>query len=269
MTNQPFAQFFFQSCRKIGIIPAIAYKAKSLFYPFVNKLGMKVKGSEFPLFVKNIKYPVYCRYGTSDSFVFDQIFVNEEYAGLGNIENVDWIIDCGANVGYSAVYLLNKYPQAKIIAVEPDPENFELCAQNLAPYGDRVHMINSAIWSSTVDLVIDRPLQDNGEWAVQVRPCEPGETPALNAIDIKSLLDNFDLKTVDILKVDIETAELEVFAHNYQEWLKKVKNIAIELHGKDCEEVFFKAISSIQHNSWSAGELTFCQIDQQQLVSVA
>jgi FkbM family methyltransferase len=262
MNQKSFAQFFLKSCKSIGVLPAIAYKLQSLFYPFANKLGIKVKGEKFSLWAKDIKYPVYCRYGTSDSFVFDQIFINEEYSGLGKIENVNWIIDCGANVGYSAVYLLNKYPQAKIIAIEPDPENFELCSMNLAPYGDRVHLINSAIWSSTVDLVIDKPLENNGEWAIQVRPCEAGETPALNAISIKSLFDDFNLDKVDILKVDIETAELEVFAHNYQQWLSKVKNIAIELHGKECEEVFFRAISYLKYNSWSAGELTFCQIDQ-------
>jgi FkbM family methyltransferase len=262
MNQKSSAQFFLQSCQKIGIVPAIAYKFKFLFYRFAHRLGANVKGEKFPLSVKDIKYPVYCRHGTSDKFVFDQIFIEEEYAGLGKLENVHWIIDCGANVGYSAVYLLNKYPQAKVIAIEPDPGNFELCSMNLAPYGDRAYVINSAIWSSTVDLVIHRPLQDNGEWAIQVRPCKPGETPALNAIGIKSLFEDFNLDRVDILKVDIETAELEVFGHNYQEWLKKVKYIAIELHGKECEEVFFKALSSIKHNSWSAGELTFCKIDQ-------
>lgn len=262
MNNQPFAQFFLKSCQKIGILPAIAYKLQSLLYLVADKLGIKVNGKKFSLLAKDIKYPVYCRYGTSDSFVFDQIFINEEYSGLGKIQNVNWIIDCGANVGYSAVYLLNKYPQAKVIAIEPDPENFELCSMNLAPYGDRAHVIKSAVWSSTVDLVIDRPLDDRGEWAIQVRPCQAGEIPALNAIGLKSLFDDFNLDRVDILKVDIETAELEVFAHNYQQWLSKVNNIAIELHGKDCEEVFFKALSSLKYNSWSAGELTFCKIDQ-------
>jgi len=255
-------KLFFKTCLKIGVLPAIAYRLKFLISSFIEPLGIKVKGTKFLLFPQKFKYPVYCRYGTSDSLVFNQIFVHKEYSDMGKIENVNWIIDCGSNVGYSSVYLLNKHPQAKVIAIEPDPDNFELCSMNLAPYGKRAYVINSAIWSSTVDLVIDRPLQDNGEWAIQVRPCQVGETPALNALSIKSLFEDFNLDMIDILKVDIETAELEVFAHNYQDWLKKVKYIAIELHGEECENVFFQALSSLKYKSWSAGELTFCQIDQ-------
>lgn len=262
MNQDFFNRLFFQACRKIGIIPAILYRIKYLFYACLQKIGIQVNGQKIKLFANYIKYPIYSRYGTSDSSVFHQIFVHEEYSKLGNIDHVNWIIDCGANVGYSSVYLLNKYPQATVIAIEPDPGNFELCSMNLAPYGKRAYVINSAIWSSTVDLVIDRPLKDNGEWAIQVRPCQPGEIPALNAIGIKSLFEDFNIDQVDILKVDIETAELEVFAHNYQEWLNKVKYIAIELHGKECENVFFQALSSLKYNSWSAGELTFCKIDQ-------
>ncbi|MDZ7956315.1 MAG: FkbM family methyltransferase [Aulosira sp. DedQUE10] len=262
MNKDFFNKLFFKTCRKIGVIYAIIYRLKYLFYTTIQLIGIQVKGKKNRLFAKGIKYPVYCRYGTSDSSVFNQIFIHEEYFDIGKIDNVNWIIDCGANVGYSSIYLLNKYPQANVIAIEPDPGNFELCCMNLAPYGKRAYVINSAIWSSTVDLVIDKPLQNNGEWAIQVRPCQAGETPALNAIDIKSLLEDFNIDRVDILKVDIETAELEVFAHNYQEWLNKVKYIAIELHGKECEKVFFQALSSLKYNSWSSGEVTFCKIDQ-------
>lgn len=260
-TRQPFAQFFLLACKKIGIWQAIAYKLKSLFYPFLSRLGINMKGKKLSLSVKGIKQPVYCRYGTSDSFVFEQMFIKEEYSGVENIENVNWIVDCGANVGYSAVYFLNKYPQARIIAIEPDPDNFEICAANLAAYSERAYPINSAIWSSKAGLIIDRPLQENEEWGIEVRLCQAGETADLNAIDIKTVLEDFQIDSVDILKIDIEKAEVEVFSHNYQEWLKKVKYIAIELHGKECSEVFFKALSSITYDSWSAGELTFCKID--------
>ncbi|MBW4573309.1 MAG: FkbM family methyltransferase [Tolypothrix carrinoi HA7290-LM1] len=258
--SKSLGEFFFKACEKIGIWQAITYKLKSLFYPFLSRLGINIKGKKLHLSVKTLQYPVYCRYGTSDSWVFNQIFIEEEYSGVGNIENVNWIVDCGANVGYSAVYFLNKYPQARIIVIEPDPDNFELCSLNLAPYGKRANLLKSAVWSSKVGLVVDRPLQDNGEWGIEVRPCKEGETPDLNAIDIQSVFEQFKIDKVDILKVDIEKAELSVFSCNYQEWLNKVNYIAIELHGKECEEVFFKAISSQKYDSWSAGELTYCKI---------
>ena len=239
---QLFAKSFLESCQKIGILQAIIYKLKSsnFLYRVFSQLGIQTNAEEFSLYVKGLKYPLYCRYGTTDKWVFEHIFIKKEYSELGNIENVNQIVDCGAYVGYSAVYFLNKYPQAHVIAIEPDPDNFELCSRNLAPYGERVSLLNSAIWSSKVGLVIDRPEQ---AWGIEVRPCQEGETPELNAIDIKSLLEEFRIDRVDILKVDIEKAEMEVFSCNYQEWLNKVNHIAIELHGKECEQVFFKALS--------------------------
>jgi FkbM family methyltransferase len=261
MNRKSFGEFFLRACRNIGILQAISYKLKSLFYPVFSQLGINIKGKKLRFFVKGLQHPVYWRYGTSDSLVFNQIFIEEEYSGLGKIENVNLIVDCGANVGYSAAYLLNKYPQARIIAIEPDPDNFEICSLNLAPYGERAHVVKSAIWSNKVGLVIDRPLQENGEWGLEVRPCKEGETADLEAIDIKSLFEELRIDSVDILKVDIEKAELEVFSRNYDEWLNKVKYIAIELHGKECEEVFFKALSSKKYDSWSTRELTFCKIN--------
>ena len=256
---QLFAQSFLEACQKIGILQAIIYKFKSsnVLYRMLYQLGIYLNDQKFSLYVKGLKFPLYCRYGTTDRWVFEHIFVKKEYSEIGKIENVNLIIDCGAYVGYSAVYFLNKYPQARVIAIEPDPDNFELCSINLAPYGERVSLLKSAIWSSKVGLVIDRPER---AWGIQVRPCQEGETPELNAIDMRSLLEEFRIDSVDILKVDIEKAEMEVFSCNYQEWLNKVNYIAIELHGKECEKVFFKALSSKKYDSWSAGELTFCKI---------
>jgi FkbM family methyltransferase len=260
MKRKLFAEFFLLSVKKIGLLQAISYKLQSLFSTWNTILGINIKGKQFSLSIKGIKYPVYGRYGTSDNFVFDQIFINEEYSGLSNIQDVKWIIDCGANVGYSAVYLLNKYPQARVIAIEPDSDNFELCSINLAPYGDRVCVIQSAIWSNKVGLVLERRSEDNWEWGVRVRPCKVGEKPDLDAIGIKSIIDDFAIDIVDILKIDIEGAELEVFSRNYEEWLNKLKYIAIEIHTQECREVFLKALSSLKYDSWNSEELTFCKI---------
>ncbi|GAX37561.1 FkbM family methyltransferase [Nodularia sp. NIES-3585] len=261
MKRQKIAHFFWLSVQKIGILSATFYKLQFLFYTAISNLGIDLKGKKFSLYIKGIKCPIYWRCGTSDNFVFDQIFINEEYSGISNIENVNWIVDCGANVGYSAIYLLNKYPQARVIAIEPDSHNFELCSINLAPYGNRACVIKSAIWSEKTGLVLERLSEDNGEWGIQVRPCKVGETPDLDATSIKSIFEDFDIDIVDILKIDIETAEWQVFSRNYQEWLNKVRYIAIELHTQECRKVFFKALSSLKYDSWNSEELTFCKID--------
>ena len=98
---------------------------------------------------RGAKHPVTARLnGSSDMDVFHQIFQFDEYACVRNISSPRLILDLGANVGYSSAYLLSCFPGATVVAVEPDPGNFELCRRNLAPYGDRAKLVPGAAWSS-------------------------------------------------------------------------------------------------------------------------
>ena len=56
------------------------------------------------------------------------------------------IIYAGANVGLASIYYANKYPQAKIVAVEPEPMNYSKLLRNVAPYTN-VIPINAALWN--------------------------------------------------------------------------------------------------------------------------
>ena len=70
---------------------------------------------------------------------------------------------------------------------------------------------------------------------------------ALRTTTVKKLLANSDFDEIDLLKVDIEGAEKEVFAApDVDEWLSKVKVLTIELHDRmklGCSYEFFKTIS--------------------------
>src|SRR5262245_15773023 len=68
-------------------------------------------------------FPVTLRTHTSDLLVFEQVLYREEYAPLKGLGEPRLILDCGANVGYTSVYLLNHYPHARLIAIEPDAGN--------------------------------------------------------------------------------------------------------------------------------------------------
>src|SRR5262249_23010632 len=83
---------------------------------------------------KLLQFPVYARPGTSDYAVFDQIFVENQYKFLPDLPERSLIIDCGANVGYSAAYFLSRYPLSTVVAVEPERGNFDMLMRNIAPY---------------------------------------------------------------------------------------------------------------------------------------
>ena len=63
---------------------------------------------------------------------------------------------------------------------------------------------------------------------------------------------------MDLLKVDIEQAELAVFNETAKNWLPRVRNICIELHGAECEEKFFDALEGFNFQLRYSGELTIC-----------
>ncbi len=206
--------------------------------------------------------PIYLRTGNSDREVLRQIFIEREYEPLNPPESVEYIIDCGANVGYSSVYFLNRYPRARVVAVEPDPDNAAICRKNLAPYGDRAELIVGAVWSHPATLTLVRGAYRDGQaWTTQVRPINPERDRAdggLNAFDIPALILRLGCTRVDILKMDIERSEAVVF-RDPAHWLGRIRNIAIELHDTECEEIFFSAMQQCRFDLKRSGELTICR----------
>jgi FkbM family methyltransferase len=220
------------------------------------------KTEPYTLMSKNARFSLICRPNTSDKDVFGQIFIEREYSCLDDLSNVDLVIDCGANVGYSSAYFLTRFPECKVICVEPDLSNFKVLEKNMAPYKERVELIRSGIWSHTTDLKIsEEPYGDGREWSVQVRECKMGEIPEMQAIDIGTLLRESGQNKISILKMDVEGAEAVVFGRNYESWLSCVDNMVIELHddssfGK-ASDIVLNAISTVKSfNTSTSGELT-------------
>jgi FkbM family methyltransferase len=206
------------------------------------------------------QYPLYYREGTSDLEVIRQIFVRREYESIGNENDISLIVDCGANIGCTAFYLLNRYPEAHVIVVEPDSANFAICRKNLLPFTDRVTLVKAGIWSSSIPLCVERGNYGDGrEWSFQVRPIYENERADFLGVTIDQLLENADRSRIDILKIDIEAAERELFSENYRSWLDRTKNIVIELHGEDCERAFLQAMAKYCWEPERSGELTVCR----------
>ncbi|MGJ4892997.1 FkbM family methyltransferase [Bradyrhizobium sp. HKCCYLRH3099] len=121
--------------RNLGMLSAVNW--------FVQK---KLSSEVLKLTSKCSSHPLFARRGTSDLWVFNQIFVQREYRCLDNLTNPSLIVDLGANVGYSSAYFLSHFPKSYVIAVEPDPANFEILRRNLRPYSGRYKAVQAAVW---------------------------------------------------------------------------------------------------------------------------
>jgi FkbM family methyltransferase len=225
----------------------------SNFPAYVQRFGLreglalywrtKLRGSECRISVPGMKHPVHMRTGTSDRSAFNEVIVkgwyDHPFPGAPR-----FIIDAGANVGYASVRFAELYPDADIVAVEPDRENFGLLQRNIAPY-PRVRGLRCGVWPRNAELVIENP--EAKSWAFRVREASAGEK-GFAAVGIGALLDESGAPTLDILKLDIEGAEREVFADpNCHAWLSRTKMIFVELHDRikpGCTEAMENAIAA-------------------------
>jgi FkbM family methyltransferase len=183
--------------------------------------------------IPDTNHEVTLRLGTSDIPTFDQIFVRHEYESPNLPDSADVIVDLGANVGLATVFFGLKYPAAKILAVEPEDRNFAAMSLNTAAFGDRVRKEHAAVWIN--DGLVNLRTEDDagaplGAWGAQVSDEKGKSNQFVKCHRLTTLLDQAGFNTVDILKVDIEGAELELFFHGAGEWLPRVDLIVIETH---------------------------------------
>lgn len=203
-------------------------------------------------------YPLYLRRGSSDSAVYEQVFTLKEFDLLDNIGNVRMIVDCGGYTGISAAWFLNQFNQARSIVLEPDRKNFAFCAKNLRPYKNRVTLINAAVWPQDILLEEGKDrFRDGREWTRHYRKPSNGSGGTVQGISLSSLFKKYMLDEVDILKIDIEGSEKELFGSDTA-WISSVRNIAIELHDESCKDVFFRAMRFYSYELVTKGDLTLC-----------
>jgi FkbM family methyltransferase len=249
------------------MIPTRRFKSLQLLadrvgYVNAGKLALSPllpRSYEMPLTPPGFNNCLWCRSGkSSDPYVFRQIFVIREYSPI-KLDQPQLIIDCGANVGYSSAYFLETFPSAFVVSVEPDPGNVKLLRKNLLRFKDRAEIIEGGIWSSVGSLVtVFGEFADGREWATKVRTPESSESGNTPAFDIPSIIPA-RFNRVDLLKIDIEGSEVELFRNNAERWLPMVDNIAIELHSPEAADVFFRALQNYHYGLEKSSELTICR----------
>jgi FkbM family methyltransferase len=246
---------FHRAIAAVGIASALRLEFSRLVY----RLGLTRVAPLFGFLLPNSNHKLYLRTGTSDYNVFFHVFVLKAYGpSLPSDCSPKLIIDCGANVGYSSMYFLSRFPEVTLVAVEPEPGNMGICEMNLASYGVRAILSKAAVWSRpcTLELV---SLGPHSEQSTRVVEWTGSQAATVPAIDVPSLIKLGGGQSVDLLKVDIEGSELEIFSKGSEAWLPKVRNIAIELHGPECGKAFFSALASYDYDLVTFEDTTICR----------
>lgn len=175
------------------------------------------------------------RIDDSDIRVFKQIFVDNEYDSLNLPEAAKTIIDLGANIGLSALFFIKKFPNSHIVAVEPDAINFSIMEKNLEKFSKSISFLQAAIWPTDGEVSLVEEDDDHaslGAWGYRTEASNGNSGLSVKAVTIPTIMKQYGMDFVDILKVDIEGAEYELFEKNYEDWIDKVGLIIIETHDR-------------------------------------
>lgn len=221
---------------------------------------------------KNEKFSVKIR-DKIDLAVIHQIFYSEDYRlrRLTRYQDISdcykklivngktpLILDIGANSGMASVYFAREFPEAKIIAIEPDLGNYQLIKFNTAKYSDRVIAIQAGISSQDGKGTITN--NNDANWAFRTELSHTGD---LTMTSVNTLLNQYiDQSTTPFLvKIDIEGFEQNLFSESTQ-WVDNFALLIIELHDwmlpkTANSSAFLKCISKLNRDFAFNGENVF------------
>jgi FkbM family methyltransferase len=163
-----------------------------------------------------------------DLFVLYEVLAFNAYhiaPSLLPTDNVRVVVDCGANIGITSLFLAARYPSATILSVEPHPENFALLKTNVAQV-PRILPIRACVTGASQRAVAFTT--DQAGWGNRIATDDHGVL--VPAITIEELCKQHGVEKIDLLKLDIEGAEEQVLENGA--FLARTEHIIVELHGR-------------------------------------
>jgi FkbM family methyltransferase len=147
-------------------------------------------------------------------------FASKQYI-YNKVDEINYIIDAGSNIGQQTIKFYNEFQEAKkIISIEIDKDNFDLLKKNTL-HCKNVLSINCAL-SSEAGKNKNYVKHTNSE---MTKLSNNAEGIPIKTTSINQLILDYKLPRVDILKFNIEGNETDVFINNC-EWIYKCKIIA-------------------------------------------
>ena len=195
------------------------------------------------------------RMSSEDYAAFREVFLFGYYDhDLGQPKT---ILDLGGYCGYSAVAFSARFPQARIAAVEPHPDNFAALTANIKLNNLPVTVFQAA--ATVTDGPVRLLLGGGMTHGLTPTNYSTGAAITVEGLSIPTILQRLGWDRTDLLKIDIEGAEEQLF-RAHQPWLTRVKTIIGEYHGSyqipeirsDLESLGFKVMELPHRNIFLA-----------------
>jgi FkbM family methyltransferase len=201
---------------------------------------------------KGYRHSLSVRGRTSDRMVLYSIFVEQQYP-VDASDQAKHILDAGANVGYASVYFAHHFPDAQILALEPEENNFRMLEENTRCYPG-IRRVKGALWKERTTLSMANP--NAPSWAFQLTDQAALNGNKVPACTVADLIAEQQWPRLDLAKIDIEGAEREVFSANTA-WLQNTSRLYIEVHDDQqpgSAKALFEALSGFRYQLKVAGD---------------
>lgn len=186
------------------------------------KVGGQVTNQERSIRLRSGKI-IYYRLNKGDLWSMREVLLDQCYRFPAEI-HPEVVVDLGGNIGLTSLWLDSCFQPRKLVAVEPFPDNARIARKNLAESGADVVLVEAAA-GSTDGFANFSAAVDSNRGSVSFGTY--GET---RVVSMATLFKESDIGSrIDLLKVDIEGGEAELFSKNL-EWLDRVQNIIVEFH---------------------------------------
>jgi FkbM family methyltransferase len=240
------------------------FQAFGLFAGLRNYLACRSSNVVVTLRVPGLSRNIFLRPRSSDVKVFEHVFLDRNYLrdSLTGLDP-DVIVDVGANIGMVTLLFASIYPRARIVALEPDPSNYSILERNVRGYA-QVKPVLAGIWDTDMMLEIRDP--GRGFWSFSTQTPSEDQAGTVRGISMNSLLAEHSIKHVDILKIDIEGGERQIFASSADAWLHRTSCIIIELHDRfvpGCSREFYSSLQGFPYLQDIDGENVIIRLDGQ------
>ncbi|UJH92530.1 FkbM family methyltransferase [Antarcticibacterium sp. 1MA-6-2] len=199
----------------------------------------------------------------SDIKVFHQIFNKRDYdlvlkmLLLNSTGSENVIIDAGANVGYTTLFLYNKLKNSKFFLIEPEDENFQMIVKNTSNIpSDKLKLYNCALGAEGGGtFILKRDFRDGKDWSFSTEPDSSGD---IMGKSLNEIIRENKLKYISLLKIDIEGAERFIFSEKSDlSFLDITQVLAIEIHDEfQIRQVIYQKLKDHDFYLLENGDLT-------------
>ncbi|MGI9435477.1 MAG: FkbM family methyltransferase [Geminicoccaceae bacterium] len=212
--------------------------AKVYFYRFWFWVQNAAPNRTVSVFVEPLGAHVRLRPHTSDFHVLGQVAVKLEYefddlpqaeaiARVAAETSQPVILDAGAHIGLAALYFAHRFPTVQVIAVEPEPGNFQILETNTAEHPN-IRAIRAAVWGTRSEVSVISAGSET--WAARVsEDNSASDHSTCSAYTVPDLLQQQQADSCLVMKIDVEGAEGAIFAKDAT-WVDDIPVIIIELH---------------------------------------